>query len=213
MACSLCYLKGVGTVVVCCQEGQVLIVVDIEDRVTLRASRLKDQASLVKDLERRRQLCDGTVKCLKERLEAHLLAEQRMYQGQGKMVDIVHLDQDIKPSTICALSDHLLGCPSDTSREVFTIEIQTNGHYLSGRVNKFCDFTPLCGQVRSMCLSSDGYLMLAHNNRIIKLKMADQEVKEYPITDGEQENSSIQAVALLSGGKVAFTDQARRQVK
>ena len=64
-----------------------------------------------------------------------------------------------------------------------------------------------------MCLSSDGYLMLAHNNRIIKLKMADQEVKEYPITDGEQENSSIQAVALLSGGKVAFTDQARRQVK
>ena len=213
MARSLCYLKGIGTVVTCCDEGQALQVVDIEDRVTLKASRLKDRASLVAELERRRESCDGTVKCLKQRLEACLLEEQRMYQSQGKTIDIVHLDQDIKPSTICALSDHLLGCSCDASREVYTIEIQTNGHFLSGTVNKFCDFTPLCDQVRSMCLSTDGYLVLAHNSGITKLKMADQEVKEYPIANGGQARSSIQAVAPLSGGKVAFTDQTKRQVK
>ncbi|XP_078361460.1 uncharacterized protein LOC144645790 [Oculina patagonica] len=213
MARSLCYLKGIGSVVICCHEDQVLQVVDIEDRITLKASRLKDRASLVAELERRGESPEGTVKCLKQRLEECLLAEQRMYLSQGKKADIVHLDQDIKPSTICALSDHLLGCSCDASREVYTIEVQTNGHFLSGTVSKFCDFTPLCDPVRSMCLSTDGYLVLAHNNGITKFKMADQDVEEYPIANGGQAGSSIQAVAPLSGGKVAFTDQTSRQVK
>ena len=39
---SLCYLKGAGTVVVCCHEGQTLQVVDLEDGVALKAPRLKD---------------------------------------------------------------------------------------------------------------------------------------------------------------------------
>ena len=108
------------------------------------------------ELERRRESCEGTVKCLKERLTACLLEEQCMYQNQGEKVYILHLDQDIKPSTICALSDHLLGCSCDVSREIYmAIEVQSNGHFLIGKVNKFCDFTPLCDQVRSMCLSSD----------------------------------------------------------
>ena len=64
-----------------------------------------------------------------------------------------------------------------------------------------------------MCLSTDSYLVLVHNNGITKLKMADQEVNEYPIANRGQARSSIQAVAPLSGGKVAFTDQIRRQVK
>ena len=44
-------------------------------------------------------------------------------------MDVVHLDQDIKPSSICALSDHLLCCSCDTSIEVYTVEVQSNGHF------------------------------------------------------------------------------------
>ena len=108
MARSLSYLNGFGAVVISCHEAQVLQVVDIEERIKMKLSRLKDQASLVTELERRRESCDGTVKDLKQRLETCLLAEQRIYESQGKKVDFVHLDRDIKPSSICVLSDHLL---------------------------------------------------------------------------------------------------------
>lgn len=63
-----------------------------------------------------------------------------------------------------------------------------------------------------MCLSTDGYLVLAHNKGITKVKMANQEVKEYSMANAGQASSGIQAVAPLSDGKVAFTDQTRRQV-
>ena len=57
-----------------------------------------------------------------------------------------------------------------------------------------------------MCLSTDGYLVLARNKGITKLRMADQEMKGYA-------SSGIQAVAQLSEGKVAFTNQTNRCVK
>ena len=212
MAQSLCYLKGTGIVVVCCHEDQVLQVADIEHKVKLKVSGLKDRASLIAELERRGESCDGTVKELKQKLEACLLEEKRIYQSQGKRADIVHLDQDIKLSSICVLSEHLLGCACDTNRKVYTIEVRSNGHFLSGTVTKFCDFTPLCGKIRSMCLSTDGYLVMAHNKGITKVKMANQEVKEYAMADAGQASSGIQAVAPLSDGKVAFTDQTKRQV-
>ena len=63
-----------------------------------------------------------------------------------------------------------------------------------------------------MCLSTDGYLVMADNKGITKIKMANQEVKEYAMADAGQASSGIQAVAPLSDGKVAFTDQTRRQV-
>lgn len=63
-----------------------------------------------------------------------------------------------------------------------------------------------------MCFSTDGYLVLAHNKGITKVKMANQEVKEYAMASAGQARSGIQAVAPLSDGKVAFTDQTRRQV-
>ena len=152
------------------------------------------------------------MKELTQKLEARLLEEQRIYQSQGKRGDIVHLDQDIKPSGICVLREHLLGCACDTSREVYTIEVRSNGHFLSRTVTKFCDFTPLCDKARGMCLSNDGYLVMAHNKGITKVKMANQDVKEYAIADAGQASSGIQAVAPLSDGKVTFTDQTTRQV-
>ena len=196
----------------CWAGHQVPQVANIEDRVKLKVSGLKDRASLLAELERRGESFHGTVKELKKKLEACLLEEQRIYQSQGKSGNIVHLDQDIKPSSICALSEHLLGCACDASREVYTIEVQSNGHFLSGTATKFCDFTPLCDKARSMCLSTDGYLVLAHNKGIAKVKMANQEVKEYAMANAGQASSGIQAVAPLSDGKVAFTDQTRRQV-
>ena len=118
----------------------------------------------------------------------------------------------MKPSTICVLSEHLLGCACGTSRKVYTIEVRSNGHFLGGTVTKFCDFTPLCGKVRCMCLSTDGYLVMAHNKGIKKVKMTNQEVKEYAMADAGKARSGIQAVAPLSDSKVAFTDQTRCQV-
>ena len=144
------------------------------------------------ELERRGESCHGTVKELKQKLEACLQEEQRIYQSQGKRGNIVHLDQDIKPSSICALSEHLLGCACDTSREVYTIEVQSNGHFLSGKFTKLCDFPPLCDKARSMCLSTNGYLVLAHNKGITKVKMANcQEVKEYAMANAGQASSGI----------------------
>ena len=64
---------GTGTVVICCHE----------DRVKLKVSGLKDRASLIAEMERRGESCDGTVKELKQKLEACLLEEQRIYQSQG----------------------------------------------------------------------------------------------------------------------------------
>ena len=55
-------------------------------------------------------------------------------------------------------------------------------------------------------LIHDGYLVLAHNKGITKLRMADQEMKEYA-------SSGIQAAAPILEGKVAFTDQTNRCVK
>ena len=153
------------------------------------------------ELERRRESCHGTVKELKQKLEACLLQEQRIYQSQGKRGNFVHLDQVIKPSSICALSEHLLSSACDTSREVYTIEVQSNGHFLSRTVTKFCDFTPLCDKAQSVCLSTDGYLVLAHNKGITKVKMADQEVKEYAMANAGQASSGIPAVAHFQMGK------------
>ena len=172
----------------------------------MKLSRLKDRASLVTELERRRESCDGTVKDLKQRLETCLQAEQRVCESQGKKVDFVHLDRDIKPSSICALSDHLLCCSCDTSKRGTFHPGPVKWSFLRGTVSKVCDYSPLYDQVRSMCLSTDGYLVLAHNKGITKLRMADQEMKEYA-------SSGIQAVAPLSEGKVAFTDQTNRCVK
>ena len=71
MAQSLCYLKETGTVFICCHEDQVLYVADIEEiEVKLKVSGLKDRASLIAELERRGQSCDGTVKEIKQILEA-----------------------------------------------------------------------------------------------------------------------------------------------
>ena len=42
--------------------------------------------------------------------------------------------------------------------------------------------------------------------------MANQEVTEHAMADAGQASSGIQAVAPLSDGKVAFTDQTRRRV-
>ena len=148
---SLCYLEGTGTVVICCHEANILQVVDLEGRVARKVSRLKNRTSLVTELERREQSCDGTVKDLKQKLEACFQAEKRNYQSQGRKFNVVHLDQDSKPSTICALSDQLLGCSHKVSREVYSIVVQSNGHILCGTVNKLCDYSPVYKQVHGMC--------------------------------------------------------------
>ena len=144
---SLCYLEGKGTVKICCHEANILQVVDLGGRVTLKASRLKDRTSLVTELERREQSCDGTVKDLKQKLEACWQEEHRNYQSQGRKFDVLHLDQDSKPSVICVLSDQLLGCSYKVSREAYCIVVQSNDYILCGTVNKLCDYLPICEQV------------------------------------------------------------------
>ena len=136
-ACSFCYLKGTGTVVICCHEATIFQVVDLEGRVTLKVSRLKDRTSLVTELERREQSCGGTVKDLKQKLEACLQKEQSNYQSQGRTFDVLHLDQDSKPSAICVLSDQSLGCSDKVNREVYSIVVQSNSHILCEQSTSF----------------------------------------------------------------------------
>ena len=85
----------------------------------------------------------------------------------------------------------------------YTIEVWSNGNFLSATVTKFCDYTVLCDKAQSLCLSTDRYLLLAHNKRITKVKMANQEVNEYAtatLTNAGQASSDIQAVSPLSDG-------------
>ena len=172
--------------VICCHEANILQVVDLEGRVTLKVSRLKDRTSLVTELERREQSCDGTVKNLKQKLEVCLQEEQRNYQSQGRKFDVLHLDQDIKPSAICVLRYQLLGCSCNVSREVYSVEVQSKGYFLCGTVKKICDYSPICEQVQGMCLSNNGYLVLAHKNGISKLKMSTKEIKNFKLLNGGQ---------------------------
>lgn len=213
---SLCYLNGTGTAVICCHKDGVLQVVDMEDRVKLKVSRLRDRTSLVKELEKRDQSCTGTMNSLKERLQACLVRERSNYEKQGKMFDIIHLDRAIHPSAICVLSENLLGCSCDTSREVYTIDVYTNGHFLCGKVNKLANYSSTCEQVQGMCLTSCGNLVLAHKNGISKLCMSDNVMEDFAVcseSEASPEIHSVQSVAPLPDGAVAFTDQVSRQVK
>ena len=112
---SLCYLNDTGTAVICCHKDGIIQVVDMEDRVKLKVSRLRDRTSLIKELEKREKSYTGTMNNLKERLQARLVKERGNYEKQGKMFDIIHLDRTIHSSAICVLGESLLGCSCDTS--------------------------------------------------------------------------------------------------
>ena len=92
MAQSLCYLKGTGTIVICCHQDQVLQIADIEDRVKLKVPGLKDRASLLAELERRGESCDADSQRTQAKIRSMFAGGtvKRVYQRQGKRSDIIH---------------------------------------------------------------------------------------------------------------------------
>ena len=68
------YLKDGGAALLC-QREKGLLLVDFEDKIVLRPSRLRDRAS-VDELTKRNLSCQGTVKLLKEKLTQHLQIER-----------------------------------------------------------------------------------------------------------------------------------------
>ena len=113
---SVCYLKEVGAAILC-QQDKGLLVVDLEDKIVLRPARLRDRASLVNELTKRNLSSQGTVKVLKERLTEHLQIERQALQWEDQLLK---LDKDMRPSSICKLSDGMIACASDMTSEVYT---------------------------------------------------------------------------------------------
>lgn len=209
---TLCYLKGVGAAVLCEHCSGSLRVVDLEDKVKLRSSRLRDRASVVAELEKRMLSCTGTVKQLKARLESHLEEERQSHQRQGKNPETVLLDKEIKPSAICKISDDILACSSDSSREVYSVTVHSNGHFLCGTATTLCAYPDGCDLVQSMCLSNN-CLFIAHSNGLSKFNMAEGVMNGVVLRNGSNACSNLHSVAPLPDGSIVFTDQDSRQVK
>ena len=209
---TLCYMNSVGAAVLCEHGSGTLCVVDSEDKIKLRSTRLRDRATVVAELEKRAPSCAGTVKQLKERLESHLQKERESQQREGKSPETVSLDKEIKPSAICKISDDILACSSNSSREVYSIAVHSNGHYLCGTVNTLCAYPEGCERVQRMCLS-DNHLFIAHNSGLSKFSMREGTMNGSVLRNGSVACSSIHSVAPLPDGSIVFTDQDSRQVK
>ena len=209
---TLCYMNSAGAAVLCEHGSGTLRVVDSEDKIQLRSTRLRDRATVVAVLEKRALSCTGTVKQLKERQESHLPKERESQQREGKSPETVSLDKEIKPSAICKISDDILACSSNSSREVYSIAVHSNGHYLCGTVNTLCAYPEECEGVQSMCLS-DNHLFIAHNSSLSKFSMREGAIKGSVLRNGSVACSSIHSVAPLPDGSIVFTYQDSRQVK
>ena len=107
-----------GTVVVCQSNTRVLKISDLEQKVTLRPYRLKNQRPVVYEFEKKELLCTGKVKQLKERPQSQLKKEQESYQRQEKDFKAISVDEIIKPSYICQLGSDMIACSCDSSRQV-----------------------------------------------------------------------------------------------
>ena len=209
---TLCYMNSVGAAVLCEHSSGTLRVVDSEDKIIMRSTRLRDRATVVAELEKRTLSCAGTVKQLKGRLESHLQKERESQQREGKSPETVSLDKEIKPSAICKVSDDILACSSNSPREVYSIAFYSNGHYLCGTVNTLCAYPEGWERVQSMCLS-DNHLFIAHNSGLSKFSMREGTMNGSVLRNGSVACSSIHSVAPLPDGSIVFTDQDSRQVK
>ena len=81
---TLCYINSVGAVVLCEHGSGSLHVIDLEDKIKLKSTRLRDRETVVAELEKRTLSCTGTVKQLRDRLESHLQKE-RVSLTKGKV--------------------------------------------------------------------------------------------------------------------------------
>ena len=154
---SVCYLKEVGAAMLC-QRDTGLLVIDLEDKIVLGPARLRDRASLVNELTKRNLSSQGTVKVLKERLTEHLHFEHQALQWEDQLLK---LDKDMRPYSICKLSDGMIACAADMTSEVYTVTVSSNGHVLCESVTPLLAYPERCKCVQSMCLGSQNYLFLA----------------------------------------------------
>ncbi|KAJ7365457.1 hypothetical protein OS493_005565 [Desmophyllum pertusum] len=70
------------------------------------------------------------------------------------------------------ISDDILACSSDSSREVYSVTVHSNGHFLCGTATTLCAYPDGCDLVQSMCLSNN-CLFIAHSNGLSKFNMAE----------------------------------------
>ena len=200
----MCYLKEVGAAILC-QRDVGLLVVDLKDKIVLRPARLRDRASLVNELTKRNLSCQGTVKVLKERLTQHLQIERQALQSEDQLLK---LQRDIKPSSICKLTDGMIACASDMTSEVYTITVSSNGHVLCGLLTPLLSYPERCKRVQSMCLGSQNYLFLADTKRFWQFSMAQKTLERVVILESDPPPIvRIHSISALQGGSIAFTDQ------
>ena len=207
---SVCYLKEVGAAILC-QRDTGLLVVDLEDKIVLRPARLRDRASLVNDLTKRNLSSQGTVKVLKERLTEHLQIERQALQWEDQLLK---LDKDLRPSSICKLSDGMIACASDMTSEVYTVTVSSNGHVLCGSVTPLLAYPERCKCVQSMCLGSQNYLFLADTKGFWQFSMAQKTLERVVVLQSDPPPIvRVHSISALQDGSIAFTDQDSRQLK
>ena len=88
---------------------------------------------------------------LKKRLKEQLKIEHQALQLEGQLLT---LETDMKPSSICKLTNSIIACTCDTTSEVYTITVSWNGHVLSGSVTPLLLYPERRKRVQSMCLGS-----------------------------------------------------------
>ena len=118
---------------------------------------------------------------LKERLTQHLKIERQALQSEDQLLK---LQRDIKPSSICKLTDGMI-CASDMTSEVYTITVSSNGHVLCGLVTPLLSYPERCKRVQSMYLGSQNYLFLADTKGFWQFSMAQKTLERVVILESD----------------------------
>ena len=102
----------------------------------------------------------------------HLQMKRQALQSEASQ--LLKLETDVKPSSICKLTGDIIVCASDTTSEVYTITVASNGHVLCGSVTPLLSYPERCKCVQSMCLGSQNCLFLADTKGFWQFNMAQK---------------------------------------
>lgn len=148
---------------------------------------------------------------LKERLTEHLQIERQALQSEDQLLK---LETDVRPSSICKLTDGMIACASDMTSEVYTITVSSNGHVLCGSVRPLLSYPERCKRIQSMCLSSQNYLFLADTKGFWQFSMSQKTLERVVVLQSDPPPIvRIHSISALQDGSIAFTDQDSRQLK
>ena len=107
-----------------------------------------------------------------------------------------------------------MACASDTTSEVYTITVSSNGHVLCGSVKLLLPYPERCKRVQSMCLGSQNYLFVADTKGFWQFSMAQKNLERVVVLQNDPPPIvRIHSISALQDRTMPFTDQDSRQLK